>query len=108
MFQMLTCFDLKAGVTLKDFETALAWFAEDLTSRGLAEGSGPVFRRCSATPLDTDAERDQAFFFLMTFRDKAQSDAAFAYIDGRTEPGRTRHLSVFNKVASPIFICWER
>lgn len=107
MFQMLTCFNLKPGISLDEFKSALDAFAAHLKERGLAEGCGAIQRRCSDTMLDTDRERDHSFFVLMDFRDRAQSDAARDYLRSGQEPGLSRHRAVNSKAQDPIFICWQ-
>ncbi len=108
MFQMLSCFNLKPGVDLAAFETALCAFSDHMVAQGLIRGTGPVMRRQSDTQLDTDTDRGHSFFFLTDFRDKAQSDAAFAYLESGSEPGFSRHRAVMAQTIDPIFICWER
>ncbi len=57
--------------------------------------------------MDTDGERDHAYFAIMCFKDRAHVDAAYAYILRQREPGGASHKSVFSKVADPVFICWQ-
>ncbi len=49
--------------------------------------------------MDTDDERDHEYFVVMSFKDRPQVDAAYAYILKHVEPGETSHNSVF--------ICWQ-
>ncbi|MBK0400793.1 hypothetical protein H0I76_16455 [Limibaculum sp. M0105] len=107
MFQMLTCFNLKRGVGLEEFGAALESFISHLRETGLALGGSGVKRRCVETHLDTDRERGHEFFFVMDFRDKAQSDAAFDYLKARTPEGFRRHRAVFSRVRDQVFICWQ-
>lgn len=41
----------------------------------------------------------------MSFRNQAQSDAAYARIDAKTQP--TAHVHARAMVTDPIFTCWE-
>jgi hypothetical protein len=43
----------------------------------------------------------------MSFRDRAQVDAAYAYIMKHVEPGESSHSSVYERVENPVFICWQ-
>ena len=57
MFHMLSCFDLKQGVRLKEFQVAFADFTLHLQNLDLVETSSPIGIRQSDTILDTDTER---------------------------------------------------
>jgi len=57
--------------------------------------------------MDTDGERNHEYFFITTFRDRAQCDQAVDYILPHEEPGEAIHKAVYSKVADPVFICWE-
>ena len=107
MFHMLTCFDLKSDVEIGAFCAAYSDFVEYLRSLDLVERSGPIGRRQSDTKMDTDSERDHEFFVIMTFRDRAQVDAAYAYLVPHEEPAESAHKAVYSKVQNPIFICWQ-
>jgi len=43
----------------------------------------------------------------MTFRDRAQVDAAYAYLAPHEEPAESAHNAVYSKVQNQIFICWQ-
>ncbi len=107
MFHMLSCFNLKPGVSIKDFRQSYDDFVAYMKSIDLAEGSGPVGQRQNDTPMDTDEERDHEYFAVMTFRDRPQVDAAYAYIMEHVEPGESSHNGVYHKVDNPVFICWQ-
>ena len=68
MFHMLTCFDLKPDVEIGAFRAAYSDFVAYMRSIDLVERSGPIGRRQSDTKMDTDGERDHAYFVIMTFR----------------------------------------
>ncbi len=107
MFHMLSCFDLKPGEDIDAFQTAYSEFVADMKSTDMVEDSGPIGRRQSDTSMDTDEERDHEYFSIMTFRDRAQVDVAYAYIMKHVEPGESSHNSVLEKVENPVFICWQ-
>jgi hypothetical protein len=107
MFHMLTCFDLKSDVQIGAFRTAYSDFVEYLRGIGLVERSGPIGRRQSDTKMDTDGERDHEYFVIMTFRDRAQVDAAYGYLVPHEEPAESAHKAVYSKVQNQIFICWQ-
>ncbi len=107
VFHMLTCFDLRAGIELGDFRRALANYTAHLQELDLVDGHSPIGRRQSDTILDTDSERNHQYFITMTFRDRAQADAAVGYIKSHTEPGQSIHHTVYSKVQDQIFICWQ-
>ena len=107
MFHMLTCFDLEPGTGLDTFRRALADHTAHMRGLDLLENTGPIGRRQRDTILDTDSERDHEHFFIMTFRDRAQADAAVDYIKGHEEPGDSIHKTAYAKIRDPIFICWQ-
>ena len=104
---MLSCFDLKPGTDLADFRASYELFVDEMKSIGLVESSTPIGSRQSDTPMDTDSERQHEYFSVMSFRDRAQVDAAYAHIEKHVEPGEAAHDSVYTRVADPVFICWQ-
>ena len=107
MFHMLTCFNLKPEFTLDQFRQSAADLTAHLVSIDLIDSASPIGRRQRNTILDTDSERDHEYFFIMSFRDRAQSDRAVDYLLPHEEPGESIHLAVYSKVTDQIFICWE-
>lgn len=107
MFHMLSCFNLVDGTDIEAFRVSYGRFLEDMKDLELVETTGPIGRRESDTPMDTDDARDHQYFVLMSFKDRAQVDAAYAYIARHVEPGDTTHNAVLSKVADPVFICWQ-
>ncbi len=57
--------------------------------------------------MDTDNERNQKYFVIMSFRDQNQVDAAYAHIKKHIEPGDASHDAIYTKVLDPVFICWQ-
>ena len=107
MFHMLTCFDLKPDVEIGAFRAAYSDLVAHLRSIAMVEGTGPIGRRQSDTPMDTDSERDQEYFVIMSFRDRAQVDAAYAQFLLHQEPTHAVHGTVQTMMQNPIFICWQ-
>ena len=107
MFHMLTCFDLEPGVGIGEFRAAYSDFVAHLRSIDMVVGTGPVGRRQSDTPMDTDSERDHQYFVIMTFRDRAQVDATYAQFLLRQEPTNSIHHKVQAMMQNPVFICWQ-
>jgi hypothetical protein len=104
---MLSCFNLKSGEDIETFRKAYDDFAACMKTLDLITESGPVGRRQSDTPMDTDEERDHEFFAIMSFRDRAQVDAAYDYIMRHVEPGESSHNAIYSRVNNPVFICWQ-
>ncbi len=107
MFHMLTCFNLKPEFQIDEFRQAAADFTTLMKDRQLVHSMGPIGRRQSDTILDTDDERDQEYFFIMSFQDRAQCDLAVESILSREEPGASTHNDVNSMITDQIFICWE-
>ena len=104
---MLSCFNLKAGEQIDSFTRSYLNFVDEMKAIDLVEGSGPIGRRQSDTPMDTDDERDHEYFVVMTFRDREQVDRAYAHIMQHFGPGDAAHDSVYTRVSEPVFICWQ-
>lgn len=107
MFHMLTCFDLKPGCSIKAFSQSRDDFVVHMQALDLLSISGPVGRRQRHPVMDTDAERDHEYFFVMSFRDREQCDRAVAYIEPGDEPADSIHKQMYEKITDPVFICWE-
>ena len=104
---MLTCFNLKPEISLDEFRQVLADFTSHMSEIDLVHSTGPIGRRQRDTIMDTDSERDHEYFFIMSFRDRAQCDQAVEYILPHKEPAESIHEAVNSRVKDPIFICWE-
>ncbi len=107
MFHMLTCFDLKPDVEIGAFRAAYLDFVAYMQSIDLVAHTGPIGRRQRDTRMDTDGERDHEYFVIMSFRDRAQVDAAYSRIRPHQEPTESVHKAIQSKMRNPIFICWQ-
>ena len=108
MFHMLSCFNLKPGTSIDEFGDAVAAMTAFLKGESLLHETGPIGRRQRHPVMDTDAERDHEYFFVMTFADRAQCDQAVAHVYRHEEPGDSIHQLVFNAITDDaVFICWE-
>jgi len=101
---MLSCFNLAKSEDIVPFRNAYKAFLANMKAIDLVEETGPIGRRQADTPMDTDDERDHEYFVIMSFRDRAQVDAAYAYL---TEQAQAPHDSVLKHVVDPVFICWQ-
>jgi len=106
MIQMISVFDLKDTESLEDFTRIYTRFIADLKSAQLIESAGPIGVRVSDTPMDTDAARGQQFATLITFKDRTQMDASYAYISQRRAPGTANHIDMNARIANGMFTCW--
>ncbi|WP_108883081.1 hypothetical protein [Anderseniella sp. Alg231-50] len=107
MFHMLSCFNLKPEFQLADFRKAFADFAVHLQELDLVESASPVGIRQDDTILDTDSERNHHYFSIMSFRDRAQADAAVDYIALNGMSADATHHIAYAMVDDPVFICWQ-
>ncbi|MEM7741725.1 MAG: hypothetical protein AAF225_13105 [Pseudomonadota bacterium] len=108
MFHMLSCFSLIEGVKVSEFRDAIDAFNNHMIDASFVCSVSPIGRRCASTPMDTDEMRDHAFFFTSTFQDRAQCDAAYAYILEARSSISDIHDAVMSKVRDDaVFICWE-
>ena len=107
MFHMLSCFNLPGDLSIEAFSIRYKKFVEEMQQAGLVESTGPIGRRQSDTPMDTDDERDHEFFVVMSFRDRAQVDAAYDHILQHMGTTDEAHERVIEPVEDPVFICWQ-
>ena len=106
MFHMLSCFNLDNETPTHAFQASLTAFKHYMQEQDLLSSVGQLGRRCRDTPMDTDAERDLEYYFVMTFRDRRQCDAAYDFIDNDSA-SHTSHTEVISSVKNAVFICWE-
>lgn len=107
MIHMLSAFDLKPDEKPDAFRAAYAAFIDDLFKANLIVSSGPVGRRVSDTPMDTDETRSQEYFSVMSFRDRSQMDDAYAHIAKRLQPATKPHIDMYRRIANSVFLCWQ-
>ncbi|MEM7359908.1 MAG: hypothetical protein AAF431_12480 [Pseudomonadota bacterium] len=106
MFHMLSCFDLRPGVSLAECQKSFLQYGEYMVDLGLVDSSDPIGQRDTDTILDTDEGRTQQYFQLMHFTDKDQSERAVAYIKSMQEPGKSIHQQLYAKLENMVFVCW--
>jgi hypothetical protein len=107
MFHMLTCFNLEPDVSIDEFRRSLDRFTSHMKGVDLVHSAGAIGRRQRHPIMDTDAERDHEYFFIMSFQDRSQCDRAVEYVLPHKEPVESIHKAVYSTVRNPIFICWE-
>lgn len=107
MFHMLTCFNLEPGISIEEFKKSLDALTDRMVDLGLLHATGPVGRRQRHPVMDTDAERDHEFFFMMSFTDREQCDRAVEHMLPRSGSDDALHRATYENVKDPIFICWE-
>lgn len=107
MHQLLNIFDLKPGVRREKLDRAWDAFVSHLLDTDLAVSSSPVMDRTRPSGFDTDEDRDHAFMAVISFRDRAQADAAWDAIETRIEPLGRLHRSLFAMVHDPVFTFWS-
>lgn len=106
-FRMLTCFNLASGTTIEAFASALDAFSLRMQQMGLALGCEPLGQRQRHPIMDTDEERDHEYFFIMTFADRDQCDAAVQYMMSKPGKEDVDHAALIQSVSDPVFICWQ-
>ncbi len=104
---MLSSFNLKPGTTVEEFRRNLVKLTTLLQDADLIHSTGPIGYRQKHPVMDTDDERDQAYYFVMSFRDRTQCDRAVEEFFEEDEPVRSIHKAVFSATEDPIFTCWE-
>lgn len=109
MIHMLSRFDVIAGVDPAEFAAAYARLSDVMVAQELLVSSTPVGRRLADTPMDTDQTCTTRFFSVMTFRDRAQLDKAYAHLLHPPVSGEDTETHEFVKSActAPVFTCWQ-
>ena len=106
MLHMHTSFDLTQGTNIEEFGTALDTFSEMMIAKGLVVTTGPIAKRCKHPIMDTDDTRSHQYFFIMSFRDREQCDAAVSHIQEAATDSDPVHRAVYASIVDPIFSCW--
>ncbi len=104
---LLSAFDLRSGQHEESFVEAYRVFVQELYDADLIIDARPMGRRVSDTPMDTDEERAHQFFTILTFRDRAHMDAAYAHIEARMRAVTGEHAAMYACTANQIFTCWQ-
>ena len=109
MIEMLSRFDLAEGHNLTETEKSYQAFAKEVSARGLLHSAGKIGRRVQNTPMDTDAADAPKYYAIMRFRDRAQMDAAYAFL---AEPHESSAFDAFHQAlksttVNQVFTCWE-
>ncbi len=107
MFHMLSCFDLESSSTIDEFQQSLTRFVAHLRERDAVVSVGAIGRRQKHPIMDTDNERSQEFYFILSFRDRNQCDHAVSLIAPHQEPEESIHIAVTSRMTNGVFICWE-
>ena len=107
MIHMLSRFDLKPKVSLDAFNASYHQLVEDMRAEGLVEGTGRIGRREKNTPMDTDDETAPEYYVVMSFRDREQLNASYAYMEQVGAGRQPAHRTVFLSVTNSVFTCWE-
>ena len=105
MYCMLSCFNLKPGVTKYDFMEARDRFFEHLRDIDLIHSIGPLCERDKETPMDTE-DRSHQYYYLSYFVDKAQCDRSYQYILANQGIKHPIHAAVHTKTCDEVFICY--
>ena len=107
MFHMLSSFNLKDDVSIEDFQVSLNELSSHLIKLDLLFSVSLLGQRVHHQVMDTDSERLQNYFFIMTFKDEAQCDQSVSYVYSEEPQGAEMHSSVWDKVRDPVFSCWN-
>ena len=107
MLYMLSSFDLKSGEKFTIFSRDYDAFLTNLIEADIIVGAGPMGKRVTDTPMDTEIAHTQMYYSVMYFRDRAQLDAAYAHIEARGQPGTATHIKMYRRLTNTSFLCWE-
>lgn len=107
MIHMLSAFEIRPGEDETTFETAYRGFVSDLRAEDLIVSAGPVGRRVTGTPMDTDDTRAHTHFSVMSFRDRKQLDHAYAWLTHRKGASAGSHHDINARIANSVFLCWQ-
>lgn len=99
-------FDLADNVSLASYQAALDDFTQAMKSMDLIVDTGPVLERCRHPIMDTDEDRGHRYFFVITFTDRKQCDAAIQQIQAADPATNPAHRALHGDIIKPIFSCW--
>jgi hypothetical protein len=106
MFHLHTSFDLADHVDIDDYRARLDRFSVFMKNNGLIVDTGPVMERCRHPIMDTDENRRHQYFFVISFTDREQCDAAVRNIQAAHADSSAVHRALFEDIIMPIFSCW--
>ena len=106
MFHLHTSFDLSPEVNIDDYRATLNRFSTLMTEGGLIVETGPVMERCRHPIMDTDEDRGHQYFFVISFTDRKQCDAAVRNIQAAHPESDPIHRAIYRDIIHPIFSCW--
>ena len=104
---LLSAFDLRPDQDEASFIEAYRVFVQELYDARLITDARPMGRRVSDTPMDTDKDRSHQFFTILTFRERAHMDAAYAHIEARMRAVTGEHAAMYARTTNQIFTCWQ-
>jgi len=104
---MLSSFDLANEVSIEEFIESNSIFIEHMKEEGLVHSTSPVGRRNRHPIMDTDKDRDQEYFYVMSFLDESQCNRAVKYIQIHDESVEAIHGGISSKIENYYFVCWE-
>lgn len=107
MFHLLSCFDLKDGENIEEFEKSNELFFIRMKEQGMVESKSAIGRRLKHPVMDTDGKLDQEYYFTMSFLDLEQCNLAVDCIMSKAEPDETIHNNVSDRIQNHTFICWQ-
>ena len=106
MMYLHSSFDLAEGTSLAQYQAALAEFTAAMKARNLLVDTGPILERCRHPIMDTDDDRGQRYFFVISFIDLEQCNAAVKHIQAADPATDPVHRAIYGDIISPIFSCW--
>ena len=106
MFHLHTSFDLSPDVKIADYRATLERFSSLMKENGLIVAIGPVMERCHHPIMDTDEQRAHQYFFVISFTDREQCDAAVGHIQATHPDSDPVHRAIYIDIIKPIFSCW--
>ena len=106
---MLSKFDLKPGIVFDEFEQDYLRFIDTIRDLNIIKSADPIGRRLKDTPMDTASDNEPEFYSIMSFKDRKQLDAAYAYLLNPAVPNKdkTTHHKIHKAVINSVFICWQ-
>lgn len=107
MIHMLSSFNLRDGQDFDSFRAEYAQFIAELTEARVIASAGPIGTRVSDTPMDTDDANPAQVFCILSFRDRAHLDQAYAHIEARAALGTKSHIRMYMHLRDTVFTCWQ-
>ena len=106
MVHLLSAVKLRSSVSATAFAEAIGQLSASLEQQQLLATTGPIGKRFPHPIMDTD-EADLDTFFIMSFENRTQLEAAVVHMAGSGDVPADTHRQLWSQLEKYRFTCWE-